>query len=282
MAYMEQLQGAVKSLAQAGESGRRNLDSMMGPVNSAIGDLSGAAAELEGLPIIGDLAGGQLRRVMGRITAAQSRVGAVVATYNRATRALSGIDERLSSLNEQSGRALSAAKNLIGKAPGPALLNVLPSRAVTSDPTPATPAIKPFPHLLIMQPHDPNLEPYYFNLDTAAFNSLSRRSSFNWAAQTRLSRRPAQQAVGFGDDRMTLSGDVFPGFRAGIKQLENLRSLAGRLQPLNLVTGYGAILGSWCLLSVQEEQSALLHGGAPRKQKFTLELSRYGDDLAYL
>jgi len=39
------------------------------------------------------------------------------------------------------------------------------------------------------------------------------------------------------------------------------------------------VLGTWCLKSVDEEQSALLQGGIPRKQAFTLEFVRYGDDL---
>ena len=52
--------------------------------------------------------------------------------------------------------------------------------------------------------------------------------------------------------------------------------------PLNLTTGYGDVLGSWCLMKVVEDQSALLQGGIPRKQSFTLEFSQYGDDLSNL
>ena len=33
------------------------------------------------------------------------------------------------------------------------------------------------------------------------------------------------------------------------------------------------------MTSVEEEQSALLAGGIPRKQGFTLEFVRYGDDM---
>jgi len=35
----------------------------------------------------------------------------------------------------------------------------------------------------------------------------------------------------------------------------------------------------WCLTRIEEEQAALLHGGIPRKQSFTLEFVRYGEDL---
>ena len=39
------------------------------------------------------------------------------------------------------------------------------------------------------------------------------------------------------------------------------------------------MLGNWCLKNIEEEQSALLQGGIPCKQGFTLAFVRYGDDL---
>lgn len=58
-----------------------------------------------------------------------------------------------------------------------------------------------------------------------------------------------------------------------------LRSIGRNLQALKLVTGYGEVLGDWCLVSVDEEQSHLLAGGIPRKQGFTTEFVSYGNDL---
>jgi phage protein U len=66
---------------------------------------------------------------------------------------------------------------------------------------------------------------------------------------------------------------------SGIKQLDTLRSAAAQLQPLGLTTGYGEVLGTWCLTSIEEDQSHLLAGGIPRKQGFSLEFVSYGDDL---
>nr|BFE89947.1 hypothetical protein GCM10020185_04830 [Pseudomonas brassicacearum subsp. brassicacearum] len=71
----------------------------------------------------------------------------------------------------------------------------------------------------------------------------------------------------------------FPGFKGGLKQLDTLRTIGRRLQPVNLTTGYGEVLGTWCLLNIEEEQSNLLAGGIPRKQSFSLEFVSYGDDL---
>ncbi|MQU24570.1 phage tail protein [Pseudomonas helleri] len=278
MPYMEQLQSGLNYLASAGEAGRRSLDGMMGPVNGAISEITGAASELEGLPIIGPAIGAKLQRVMRGLNAAQSRVGQVVATYNKATRAVSQIDERMGELKAQAGRAMTAVNKIAGQI-SPSLANVIPTGAFAGIATPAPEAVKPFPHLLIVQPLDPKIQPYYFNLDTAAFDELRRSTEFRWASQERLSRRPAQQAIGLGDEKITLKGAIFPGFKGGLKQLDTLRALGARLMPLGLTTGYGDVLGNWCLKSVEEEQSALLQGGIPRKQAFTLEFVRYGDDL---
>ena len=65
----------------------------------------------------------------------------------------------------------------------------------------------------------------------------------------------------------------------GLNQLDTLRSIGAQLQPLGLTTGYGEVLGNCCLKSIEEEQGAFLQGGIPRKQAFTLEFVRYGDDL---
>ncbi|MGX0889051.1 phage protein U [Pseudomonas sp. ADAK2 TE3594] len=278
MAYMEQLQAGLKNLAAAGETGRRSLDGMIGPVNGAISEISGAASELEGLPIVGPAVSQKLQRVMRGVNAAQAKVGQVVATYNKATRAVSQIDERMGQLKEQAARASTAINKIAGKV-SPSLANIVPTGSLAGDATPLPEAVTPFPHLLIIQPQDPKAQPYYFNLDTAAFDELRRSTEFRWASQERLSRRPAQQAVGMGEEKITLKGAIFPGFKGGLKQLDTLRSLGAQLKPLTLTTGYGDVLGTWCLKNVEEEQSALLQGGIPRKQAFTLEFARYGDDL---
>ena len=264
MAYMEQLQSGLKYLTAAGETGRRSLDGMLGPVNGAIGEITGAASELSDLPFIGPAVG--------------AKVGAVVATYNKATRAASQIEERLGVLKEQASKAATAINKIAGKV-SPSLANIVPTGALGADATPAAEAVKPFPHLLIIQPLKPQSQPYYFNLDTAAFEELSRTTDSRWAAQERLTRRPAQQAIGMGEERIKLKGSIYPGFKGGLKQLDTLRSIGAQLQPLGLTTGYGDVLGNWCLKSIEEEQGAFLQGGIPRKQAFTLEFVRYGDDL---
>ena len=71
MAYMEQLQSGFRSLVQAGEAGRRDIDEMMGPVNGAISEISGAADELSSILGVPPGVGEKLQRVMRGIDAAQ-------------------------------------------------------------------------------------------------------------------------------------------------------------------------------------------------------------------
>lgn len=278
MAYMEQLQSGFKSLVQAGEAGRHSIDGMIGPVSGAIGEITGAADELSSIPGVPPGVGEKLQRVMRGIGAAQSKVGEVLSTYNKVTRAMSSIDERMGTLKEQAARASTAINQMAGKV-SPSLANILPTSALAPNATPLAEAVKPFPHLLILQPLQTNAQPFYFNLDTAAFDELRRQTEFRWASQERLSRRPAQQAVGMGEEKLSLKGAIFPTFKGGLKQLDTLRSIGAQLLPLNLTTGYGVVLGTWCLRSLEEEQGALLAGGIPRKQTFSLEFTRYGDDM---
>jgi phage protein U len=278
MAYMEQLQSVFISLLAAGEAGRTSLDGMLGPLNGAISDMTGAASELEGVPFIGPAIGAKVQRTMRAINAAQSAVGQVAAKYNQAVTAAGQVQERLGSLKEQAGKAGAAINRIAGQV-SPSLSNIMPTGSFAPQLTPAAEAVKPFPHLLIMQPLEPNAQPYYFNLDTAAFEELRRQTSFRWAGQERLTRSIAQQAVGQGEDKISLKGAIFPGFKGGLKQLDTLRTIGRRLQPVNLTTGYGEVLGTWCLLNIEEDQSNLLAGGIPRKQSFSLEFVSYGDDL---
>lgn len=281
MAYMEQLQLTLKGLIAAGEAGRKDLDGMMGPLNGAIGSITGAAADLESIPFVGPVIGQKLGRVMRGIGAAQARVGQVTATYSRVVSGAAQVQERLGTFKQLADKAKAQVSRLSTAAgnANPALKNILPSGGVVRTATPAPEAVTPFPHLLIIQPRDPKLQPYYFNLDTAAFEELRRQASYRWAGQERLRRSTAQQAVGLGEEKITLKGAIFPHHKGGLKQLNVLRSIGRRLQPLNLVTGFGEVLGNWCLVSIEEEQSHLLAGGIPRKQGFTLEFVSYGDDL---
>ena len=135
------------------------------------------------------------------------------------------------------------------------------------------------PHLLVLVADQG--ERFYFGLNTAAFDSLRRQSQYNIATQERLGRPQALQAVNQGGESLTLSGVVFAQM-AGMTQLNALRRIGFQMKPVELIAGHGETLGRWYLASVSEDQSDLMADGAPRKQTFTVEFKRYGDDYQNL
>ncbi|MDG9891023.1 phage tail protein [Pseudomonas juntendi] len=277
MPYMEQLESSLSSLVAAGEAGRKSADGMLVPLNGAISSITGAASELESIPFLPPELGAKAGRLVRSINVAQSRVGQIASTYSRGVSAATQVQERLGTFKQMASKVSSEVGRVAAKV-SPSLSNILPTGGLLGSATPLPQAVAPFPHLLIIQPHEPNAQPYHFNLDTAAFDELRRQTSFRWQGQERLRRSVAQQAVGLGEEKITLKGAIFPHHKGGLKQLNTLRTIGRNLRPLNLVTGYGEVLGDWCLVSIEEEQSHLLAGGIPRKQGFTLEFVSYGND----
>jgi phage protein U len=278
MTYLEQLQGGLHALVKAGEEGRRRADAMLDPMNQAVGHAKEAASELEALPWIGPEIARRLQRTMRAIDSAKQRVDKVIAKYDQTLDVVRKVRDRVDAFAEHLGKAGAAIRRVIGDARSVAS-GVLSTFGFAPDVTPAAEAIKPFPHLLVLQPLKANAAPYYFNLDTAAFDQLRRQTRFRWAGQERLSRENAQQAVSLGEESISIRGAIFPGFKGGLGQLQALRGIGRQLLPLSLTTGYGEVLGTWCLTSIEEEQGALLAGGIPRKQGFSLEFVSYGQDL---
>ncbi len=84
-------------------------------------------------------------------------------------------------LKQQAGKAATAINKISGKV-NPALGSSILIAAFGTDLTPAMEAVKPFSHLLIIQLLKTGAKPYYFNLDTAAFEELTRSTEFRWAS----------------------------------------------------------------------------------------------------
>jgi hypothetical protein len=118
---------------------------------------------------------------------------------------------------------------------------------------------------------------YSFSVDTAAFEQLSRSTAYRWAAQERHGREAALQYLGPGADTISLSGVVYPHFKGGVAQVEDMRAEAARGEPLLLVDGLGRIHGRWVVQSVEESRREVFSDGAPRRMEFSLKLKYYGE-----
>jgi phage protein U len=119
---------------------------------------------------------------------------------------------------------------------------------------------------------------FKFSIATAVFQEFQRSTSYRWAAQERMGQFDALQFTGPGDDRITLPGTVYPDFRGGDGQLDDLRSLAAEGRPMRLISSTGAVLGEWVVDHIEEVQSFFWPDGRPRRQDFTVSLRKFGDD----
>ena len=254
-------------------------------------DLSQASSVLRG--VLNDTA--SLARVVGSNSTAQyaRTLNTVIGNASLLSRLAGGIVSGVRTMGGRNGGTLSAIgsdlgilsaglgadavslKDKVGAAP--ARVNTIESSALR--PSNASPSLSGAssntPHLMIMTSLEG--QSYYFGLRTAAYDQLKRQSKYKVATQERLTRRNALQGVSQGGETITLSGVVFASL-SGTGQLNALREIGLRVKPVLLTTGYGDSLGKWYLTSIDEEQEHLFADGLPRKQSFTLELERYGED----
>lgn len=118
---------------------------------------------------------------------------------------------------------------------------------------------------------------YRFTLATAAYQSLVRYDEYRWVSQERIGRHPAMQYIGAGHTDIDLEGIVYPNFKSGLGQIDQMRAEAGAGIPLVLVSGSGRIFGLFCIISADEKQTIFFDDGSPRKQEFRVSLRSYGE-----
>jgi uncharacterized protein len=119
---------------------------------------------------------------------------------------------------------------------------------------------------------------FRFSVETAAWDTLNFSSSYRWPSQARFGRAPALQYTGPDEQKITLSGTIYPGYRGGLEQIAGMRAIAYIGQPQLLSDGRGGIHGRWVITDIGETRSFLLPNGAPRKVEFNMTLKFYGED----
>ena len=125
-----------------------------------------------------------------------------------------------------------------------------------------------------------SLGSYQFSMDTAAHDSLKRSKTYRWVQQQRLTREPASQFVGVGAESISLSGKIYPHFRGGLDQIEDMRAEADKGEALTLVDGQGTNLGQWVIKSISDTQKRYTGPGVPRCIDFSVSLQSYGPDTS--
>lgn len=127
-----------------------------------------------------------------------------------------------------------------------------------------------------------SLGSFQFGIATAAYQELSRTTEWRWPAQERYLQGQALQYVGPGGDTITLPGVIYPEYRGGFGQLDDMRAAANDGMPLALIDGTGVLLGRWVIERLDEKQAVFAAAGKPRKQEFTLALRKFDEPKAGL
>ena len=122
------------------------------------------------------------------------------------------------------------------------------------------------------------LGPFRFEMGHATYQSLAMSQSWRWPEQARIGREPALQFTGRDPVEIRLQGVLFPGFDAGLAQVEEMRALADLGKPLQLVDGLGRVWGAWVIVEVGDTRSVLMDDGQPRRVGFDMKLKAYGED----
>ena len=120
---------------------------------------------------------------------------------------------------------------------------------------------------------------FRFQLDTAAYQELERTQNYDWKFKKPVGKRPIGQFLGIGEEKINLIGTIYPHFRGGLQQLQNMRDIAGKGESLLLVDGRGKVWGEFCITMVREKQTVFAAGGLPLRQEFHLEMMRQAEDI---
>ena len=119
---------------------------------------------------------------------------------------------------------------------------------------------------------------YRFSLNTSAYQQFRRSIEYRWQGQERLQNNPAMQYLGHGMEQIDLEGTIYPEFRGGLDQIEDMKGAADKGEPLLLIDGMGGIWGRWVITRLEENREFFLKGGIPRKISFRMSISKYGED----
>jgi phage protein U len=231
---------------------------------------------------------GSAIRAVSAATSAINRIGARIPTIVQNALGIFRTAEQAPRIGEQVQAAIPAVESAVTRVSqsmatmfgGPSaepVIELTAMKAVDIDDAPTAMFVNA--HLLIMSTMDTPSERYFFNISTAAHDNLRRQTSYNVARQDRLTRLPALQAVAKGEDTISVSGVIMTK-KSGASQMNRLREIGFKMVPVLLTTGYGEAFGQFYISRIEEDQDGMFPDGMPRRQSFTLEFQRYGEDYS--
>lgn len=123
---------------------------------------------------------------------------------------------------------------------------------------------------------------FVFMRQTLPYQNFQRSCEYQWPANTRVGQRDALQFLGPGEEKVTLSGVLYPELTGGKLSMAALKLMASEGKSWPLLDGSGVIYGMYIINSVNETGSLFFADGTPRKIEFTLTLTRVDAALTAL
>lgn len=124
------------------------------------------------------------------------------------------------------------------------------------------------------------LGPFQFRADGVGFQKIDRDIDAGWATVPVVNALDALQALGPKHEKVRIRGVVFPHEWGGLEILAGLRAFALAQQPQFLITMNGDLLGLFAIMKVGEDQSLHDALGTPRRDAYTISLTRYQGSLS--
>lgn len=121
---------------------------------------------------------------------------------------------------------------------------------------------------------------FVFMRQTLPYQSLQRSADYRWASNSRVGLRDAFQYLGEGEDKINLSGELYPELTGGTFSMLALYAMAEQGRAWPLISGSGWIYGLFKISNVTETGTVFFQDGTPRKISFTLTLERVDESLA--
>lgn len=126
-------------------------------------------------------------------------------------------------------------------------------------------------------------------VDTPNYEVMARDRNYTWIPSQRLSRSPAMQFTGPGEEVVTIEGRLFPHHFGGLSTITLLDEAGKSGKPFDLVRfypiddednrGYGGnLIGQYVIRRLRNIDQKIGADGIPHRVDFSIELASYGED----
>ncbi|MCL2656133.1 MAG: phage tail protein [Betaproteobacteria bacterium] len=121
---------------------------------------------------------------------------------------------------------------------------------------------------------------FVFQRSTTPYQTLNDEWAWRHPESARVGATPVSQYAGRENDKLKLSGELYPGFTGGIVTLKRLRDMADTGEAHMLIDGLFNVIGEFVIERISVTRTEFLANGAARRIEFNLELKRVENDLA--